>query len=977
MGRSEQTGLGTTPIVAPARLRAPLARGLRRARLIERLAALDDQRLGLVIAPAGSGKTTLLSQFAATADCPVAWYRADGADATEASILAQLHRAVGVALAGTAPDLGPAWTTVDEASAALDSVPVDRLVIIADDVHSLHGTAAEAALGRLVEQVRPGIALVLGSRRTPSFSVSRARVAGDLLEISADDLRFRPWEVEQLFRDVYGDALPPIEMTALTQRTEGWAAGLQLFHLAAKGKTPAERARLVGALGSRSRLVREYLAENVLEGLADELRSFLVETCVLSRLSGPLCDDLLVREHSEEVLIELERRQLFTVALDDDGSYRYHEVLRSHLEASLISAVGGPAARDRYRLAGALHEKAGFPVDAIRAYSRAEDWQAVGRLLADRSDALGGDNGAWVDTLPAALIAEDPWLMLASARRARANGRLDAAVEAYERAEALFGVGAGVGIARAERSALRPWVTDRPDRTPGWSAVLRAATQRNPLHEAREASLITGAIGRLVEGICLLIGGRADDAREALLDAVSHPQASGAVAVAAGAVALLTPWWGTSVGSGLDARVIVEQADDLGLPWATRVAAALLVLAPDEAGRPGAYGEEIEGLRRLGDAELDAWGAAVVALVAGLAGVYAGDAPIVPLDEACARFRFLGAGALEVWCRAALAHALTTGGRPGAVETAREAAADAKALGVPGAQALALLAIVRVDPSGTELARAEAVARDAGVSLPVRLLEIGVGSESSTAMPASAAASAASSDAPAIRVLGGFEISVGGTRIDTAAAKPRVRALLHLLAVHAPRPVHREVLCEALWPETDQATGTRNLQVAVSSLRSLLEPGAARGDHVIVRRDGDAYRLDPCIDERQPVSDLWLLRVAVERGRAGDPSGWSDALGLVTGDAVPEAGPVDWAVEVRADVASLVSLAARSVADAAIAGGRPDQAVAACELGLRVARYEDALWRLLVEARRMSGDHAAAARAEADYLEVLGELGVA
>jgi len=335
------------------------------------------------------------------------------------------------------------------------------------------------------------VPVLCASRRPPSFPLSRLRLQGDLLELGPDDLRFRPWEVEQLFRDVYDQSLPPADLSTLTSRTEGWAAGLQLFHLASKGKSAAERHQLVASLGPRTRLVREYLADNVLVELPDDLRTFLVDTCVLSRLSGVLCDALLERDGSGGILADLEQRQFFTMALDGGGSadgettYRYHEVLRSHLEAALVEQLGEVQARHRYRVAGRLHEKAGEAVDAVRAYCRAEDWDAVARLLGAEAEALVVDPGAWVDALPAALVAEDPWLMLASARRALAHGRLQAAADAYASAEQAFGAGRGAETARSERAVIRPWLSTQPDRIEGWSGMLRAATIRDPLTVAR------------------------------------------------------------------------------------------------------------------------------------------------------------------------------------------------------------------------------------------------------------------------------------------------------------------------------------------------------------------------------------------------------------------------------------------------------------------------------------------------------------
>ncbi|MGH2690414.1 MAG: BTAD domain-containing putative transcriptional regulator, partial [Actinomycetota bacterium] len=207
--------------------------------------ALWNHRLGLVIAPAGSGKTTLLAHVAAASPAAVGWYRAEGID-DEQTLLAYLQTAVGAVEE-------PAWRTVEDAARGLEQRCSRRTLLVVDDVHCIAGTPAEAALARVVDYAPPGITFLLSSRYMPDLNVSRLRVAGEVLEVNADDLRFRTWEVERLFRDCYDDPLTPEELARVTHRTEGWAAGLQLFHLASHGKSHAERRRLITALSGRSR----------------------------------------------------------------------------------------------------------------------------------------------------------------------------------------------------------------------------------------------------------------------------------------------------------------------------------------------------------------------------------------------------------------------------------------------------------------------------------------------------------------------------------------------------------------------------------------------------------------------------------------------------------------------------------------------------------------------------------------------------
>ena len=228
-------------------------------RLDARLDAVWEYRLALIVAPAGSGKTTLLSRFAERIDGPVGWYRAEAWDADEQALLRHLEAALAPQMDGVATG----WTSIADAANALDAWPGPRVLLLVDDLHTLEGTAAEATLERLIDYAPPSLTVIAGTRVPPRFNLPRLRVSGALLEIGADDLRFRSWEVERLFRDYYQNPLPPEELARLARRTEGWAAGLQLFHLATRGRAPDERRRVLAALGPSSRLMRDYLTRNV------------------------------------------------------------------------------------------------------------------------------------------------------------------------------------------------------------------------------------------------------------------------------------------------------------------------------------------------------------------------------------------------------------------------------------------------------------------------------------------------------------------------------------------------------------------------------------------------------------------------------------------------------------------------------------------------------------------------------------------
>src|SRR5262245_61469150 len=683
---------GTPAPVVAAKVRVPPSTALPRERLQARLDAIWGLRLGVVIAPAGSGKTTLLAEFAARSGVPVAWYRAESWDADEASMVRHLEAALRSAL----PDVAAGWATVEDGAAALEGQPVARALLVVDDAHALEGTAAEAALGRFVEYAPRWLAIVIGSRLAPSINLSRLRVGGDLVEIGPDELRFRAWEVERLFRDHYGEPVPPDELAVLARRTEGWAAGLQLFHLATRGKSAEERRRILAAVGAGSRLIREYLTWNVMADLPEELRDFLVETCVLGRLTGPLCDRLLDRRGSSALLAELYRRQIFTVELDAaDYSYRYHEVFLSLLDRMLVDRVGEEAARARYARAGALLEESGAVAEALGAYSRAEDWAAVRRLLGGQGERLADAAPAWLESLPPAIVRHEPWLELASARRARAEGRWTDALDAFGRAEAGFGASSIAIVCHRERQALRAWFEPAP---PGpaadWSRILRAGVVREPIGAARDAARQDAVPPSFLRGLLALAAGDVTVARRELAAARGgldpDPTLATACSLAIGVASVMA---GDSSGAG-DIDRAGEAADRIGSPWLGWLARTASRLAAED---PAPVDTTTRGAM---DAVRDPWGAAIASLIEawqpGVEGLTDGDVPgaegsrgaaerrAAAAERAAAQFRRLGAGVLEAWARGLLAIGLAESGSPEAREAATSAENLARAAGAPG-----------------------------------------------------------------------------------------------------------------------------------------------------------------------------------------------------------------------------------------------------------------------------------------------------
>jgi DNA-binding SARP family transcriptional activator len=952
--------------VVSAKVLIPQLQSLARERIDNLLNRLWRYRLGLVVAPAGSGKSTLLSGFASAQKMPVAWYRAESWDSKTSTLLNHLEHAFRAAL-GPLPE---GWNSVETAARALETWSGKRALLVIDDLHTLEDSPAELALERLIDYAPSTITFLIGSRSLPGFNLSRLRVSGQLLEIGSEDLRFRSWEVERLFRDFYRSPLPPEELAELARRTEGWAAGLQLFHLATQGKSAQERRRILSALGSRSRLTREYLTRNVLNQLPAELRVFLVRTCVLARLTGPICDALLGQTGSQQLLEELERRQIFTTPVDEPGTYRYHEVLRSHLEQVLLEDLGEIKARAAYRRAGSLLEEHAALAEAVQAYSRGEDWESVDRLLHHQGGELLHGPDTWIDALPPALLRQDPWLMLGGARRHRAEGRWHQAIEAYLRAERLFGTSEAGLICSTERKALAGWLEPAPLPGNDWAGLLRKAVAHDPLAAKQWAAQLPEATGKLAMGIICLLAGQLHEARR-YLDAAADSRDAASFLVTASRLSMGIAALMSGEQQGIfDIEDAAESAESLGIGWVARLARAARVLA----NRPGSAGEAqtlMEACQRDGDR----WGSALIALMLGWAGVYGRNNPASALEYATDTFRQLGAGVLEAWSRCLLALALAQAGSPEARDLALQAENLARYSGTPAARYFPYLALAELetDRSAEYRGLAQNVQEEFGLA---SLITVGAPVDNVITLGARSAAPSLS-----IRCFGTFSMAVRGKPVDLTAIKPRPRAVLRLLALHAGNPVHREVLQSAFWPDADLETGARNLHVAVSSLRSWLEPGVTRGGSSFLLREGDAYRLalppDAELDLVQFAKAMGAARIARLHGETDAAvNQFRQALEIYSGEVLPQDGPAEWAIEPRERFRAAALEAAQGLAELLLKRDDPTGAASACATGLWIDRFHDPLWKLLIEARERAGDPIAASRAKRDYQHVLEELGI-
>ena len=377
-------------------------------------------------APAGFGKTTLLAEWLAADDentTPAAWLSLDRRDSDPAVFWTYV---VG-ALRRIAADVGTdALSALQSAPTALEAVVTsllndlaalpDEVVLVLDDYHLVESLDVQESMLFLVEHLPDQLHLVLASRADPPWPLGGLRARGALLEVRAADLRFTPQEAAAYLNEVMGLGLAAPDVDALEARTEGWIAALQLAALSLQGRQ--DPAAFVAEFAGDDRFVVDYLVDEVLDRQTDDVRTFLLETSILNRLSAPLCAAVTGRTDAKTTLEALERANLFLVALDDRRQwYRYHHLFAEVLRARLADVEPDRVAA-LHRRASDWYDADGDRAEAIAHAMAAGDFTkaaelvelAIPDLRQARQDAT---QRAWLDALPREVFASRPVLSLA------------------------------------------------------------------------------------------------------------------------------------------------------------------------------------------------------------------------------------------------------------------------------------------------------------------------------------------------------------------------------------------------------------------------------------------------------------------------------------------------------------------------------------------------------------------------------------
>jgi LuxR family maltose regulon positive regulatory protein len=478
----------------------------------ERLDAAAEAKLVVISAPAGFGKTTAVAAWLerAPAGSAVAWLSLDEGDRG----LVPFWTSVLAAVRAAAPGVGDVVVeALQQARPAIEPLLADLLnelddlgrdlFLVLDDYHLADEPAITDGMVFLLDHLPPSVHVVLTTRADPTLPLARLRARGELVELRAADLRFSSAEVSDYFAKAGGPVLDEADAEALASRTEGWIAALQLAALSLQDRDDASS--FIAGFSGDNRYVVDYLVEEVLARQPDEVRTFLLQTSMLDRLTGELCDAVTGGSGGRAMLESVSRANLFLTSLDDNRTwYRYHhlfaDMLQTHLRDERPDEL--PELHGR---ASQWFERAGETVPAVAHAIAASDLDraavlmelAMPAMLRERREATVR---GWIPLLPGETVRARPVLAVGFVGALMSGGEFAEARSRLRNVAEVVGAGSGVGSAAGQGLV----VVDEPEwlRLPGLVELYRAAL-----------ALVDGDLGetRRHAGAAVELAARADD----------------------------------------------------------------------------------------------------------------------------------------------------------------------------------------------------------------------------------------------------------------------------------------------------------------------------------------------------------------------------------------------------------------------------------------------------------------------------------
>ena len=448
-----------TPILA-TKLYIPPTRPelVARSRLINKLFEGLHRKLTLISAPAGFGKTTLVTEWLdnlcldAKKENRIAWLSLDEGDNDLVRFLTyfiaalnqieEIDVAFGKGVLGMlqSPQPPPIETILTSLINEIASMSI-RIIFILDDYHLVEAQPIHDALTFLLENLPQQIHLAIATREDPHLPLARLRSQDQLTELRATDLRFTPSEAAEFLNQVMGLDLSEENITALETRTDGWIAGLQLAAISLQGKEDATG--LIKSFSGSHRLVLDYLIEEVLEQQTGNIQTFLLQTAILDRFNGSMCNALTDQDDGQQTLEYLEQANLFIIPLDEERRwYRYH-----HLFADLLRQRLRQTQPERlpmlHQKASMWHEQNGIIDEAIEHSLHGKDYVRTAYLIEKQVGEKYEHTDQtilrrWLAELPEELVITNPNLCILHAWNLFASGQLDAANQSLQVAEKML-----------------------------------------------------------------------------------------------------------------------------------------------------------------------------------------------------------------------------------------------------------------------------------------------------------------------------------------------------------------------------------------------------------------------------------------------------------------------------------------------------------------------------------------------------------